>query len=164
MANYLLSQHGNQRVGKNWVTNLVRRRSDLKSRFSRRYNYERAKCKDPKIIWEYFNRVQEAILQYGIVPEDIYNFDETGFAMGLCATAKVITSGDQYGRPKLLQPGNREWVTVIEAVNSMGWALPPYIIFKAAKYLQEGWFETLPTNWKLNISENGWTTDKIGMD
>jgi hypothetical protein len=103
-------------------------------------------------------------LKYGILSEDIYNFDETGFAMGLCATAKVITSSDRYGRPKLLQPGNREWVTAIEAVNSTGWALPSYVIFKAAKYLQEGWFETLPTNWKLNISDNGWTTDKIGMD
>jgi hypothetical protein len=164
MANHLLSQRGNQQVGQNWVTNLVRRRPELKSRFSRRYNYERAKCEDPKIIQEYFDRVRETILKYGIVPEDIYNFDETGFAMGLCATAKVITGSDRYGRPKLLQPGNREWVTAIEAVNSMGWALPSYIILKATKYLQEGWFETLPTSWKLNISDNGWTTDKIGMD
>jgi hypothetical protein len=106
MANYLLSQHGNQQVGEKWVHNLIKRRPDLKSRFSRRYNYERAKCEDPKIIQEYFDRVQETILKYGIVPEDIYNFDETGFAMGLCATAKVITSSDRYGRPNLLQPGN----------------------------------------------------------
>lgn len=27
----------------------------------------------------------------GIRPEDIYNFDETGFAMGLIATTKVVT-------------------------------------------------------------------------
>jgi hypothetical protein len=55
-------------------------------------------------------------------------------------------------------------VTVIEAVNSTGWALPSYVIFKATKYLQEGWFETLPNDWKINISDNRWTTDKIGMD
>jgi hypothetical protein len=164
MANILLAQHGNQQVGENWVYNLVQRRSELKSRYSRRYNYERAKCEDPKIIEEYFDRVQEAILQYGILPEDIFNFDDTGFAMGLCATAKVITGSDRYSRPYLLQPGNREWVTAIEAVNSTGWALPSYVIFKAKKYSQEGWFETLPDDWKINISDNGWTTDKIGMD
>ena len=164
MANYLLSQHGDQQVGENWVYNLVQRRTELKSRFSQRYNYERAKCEDPKIIREYFNSVQEAILKYGILLEDIYNFDETGFAMGLCATAKVITGSDRYNRPKLLQPGNREWVTSIEAVNSTGWALPSYVIFKATKYFQEGWFETLPDDWRINISDNGWTTDKIGMD
>jgi hypothetical protein len=168
MANTLLSQHpdqdANQQVSEKWVYRLVQRRSELRSRFSRRYNYERAKCEYPKIIQEHFNCVQEAILKYGILPEDIYNFDETGFAMGLCATAKVITGSDRYSRPHLLQPGNREWVTAIEAVNSTGWALPSYVIFKATKYMKEAWFETLPIDWKINISDNGWTTDKIGMD
>jgi hypothetical protein len=108
MANILLTQYGNQHVGENWVYNLVQRRTELKSRFSRRYNYERAKCEDPKIIQEHFNCVQEAILEYSILPEDIYNFDETGFAIGLCATAKVITGSDRYSRPHLLQPSNQE--------------------------------------------------------
>jgi hypothetical protein len=163
MANHLLSQHTNQQVGENWVYKLVKRHPELKSRFSRRYNYERAKCEDIKIIREHFDRVQDTILEYGILPEDIYNFDETGFAMGLCATAKVITGSDRYSRPHLLQPGNREWVTAIESVNAMGWALPSYIIFKAKAYIQEGWFDTLPDDWRLDISNNGWTTDEIGM-
>ena len=163
MANHLLSQRGNQQVSEKWVYRLVNRHERLKSRFSRRYNYERAKCEDIKIIREHFDRVRECIQEYGILPEDIYNFDETGFAMGLCATAKVITGSDRYSRPYLLQPGNREWVTAIESVNAMGWALPSYIIFKAKAYIQEGWFDTLPDDWRLDISDNGWTTDKIGM-
>ncbi|EED15738.1 hypothetical protein TSTA_051750 [Talaromyces stipitatus ATCC 10500] len=82
--------------------------------------------------------------------------------MGLCATAKVITGSGRYARPKLLQPGNREWVTAIEATNSTGWVLPSYIIFKAKQYTRLGWFEDLPDDWRINISNNGWTTDKIG--
>ena len=66
MANYLLSQHGDQQVGEKWVYNLIQRRSEIKSRFSRRYNYERAKCEEPKIIQEYFNCVQAAILKHSI--------------------------------------------------------------------------------------------------
>ncbi|EED11996.1 conserved hypothetical protein [Talaromyces stipitatus ATCC 10500] len=149
MANYLLSQSGNQQVGEKWVYNLVKRRPEIDSKFSRRYNYERAKCEDPKIIQEHFDRVRDAISQYGILPEDIYNFDETGFAMGLCATAK---------------PGNREWVTAIEATNSTGWALPSYVIFKAKKNVRLGWFDELPSDWRINISDNGWTTDQIGLE
>lgn len=38
------------------------------------------------------------------------------------------------------------------------------MIFKATKYFQEGWFESLLDDWRINISDNGWTTDKIGMD
>ena len=30
-------------------------------------------------------------MQHGITLEDIYNFNETGFIMGLVATAKVVT-------------------------------------------------------------------------
>ena len=50
------------------------------------------------IIQQWFNLVQETIIQYGIASEDIYNFDETGFAMGLTATARVITRAEYYGR------------------------------------------------------------------
>jgi hypothetical protein len=39
-------------VGQNWVAKFVKRHPNLSSRFSRSYNYERAKCEDPKIIEE----------------------------------------------------------------------------------------------------------------
>lgn len=55
MANLLLAARGTtsvQTVGENWVYNFVKRYSDLSTRFSRRYNYERAKCEDPKVIRE----------------------------------------------------------------------------------------------------------------
>jgi hypothetical protein len=90
----LLSQHGNEHVGEKLVYRFVDQHPILKPRFSRRYNYERAKCEDIKIIQEHFDRVRDAVQEYGILSEDIYNFDETGFAMGLCATAKVITGSD----------------------------------------------------------------------
>ena len=164
MVNYLLLQRNKPQIGKNWITRLIKRRPEIDSKFARKYNYERAKCEDPKIIQEHFDRVQAAISEYGILPEDIYNFDEMGFAMGLCASARVITGSDRYARPKLLQPRNREWVTAIEATNSTGWALPSYVIFKAKKNVRLGWFDELPDDWKINISENGWTTDQIGLE
>ena len=105
MADLLLKQRGTTpviSVGQNWVTHFVKRHPTLTSRFSRRYNYERAKCEDPRIIREWFDLVQKTILQYGIDPDDVYNFDETGFAMGLTATAKVITRSEYYGRRSLL--------------------------------------------------------------
>jgi hypothetical protein len=46
-------------VGEKWVYNFVKRLPLLSSRFSKRYNYERAKCEDPKIIGEWFNLVEK---------------------------------------------------------------------------------------------------------
>ena len=105
MANLLLEKRGTTpviSVGQNWVTNFVNRRPLLSSRFSKRYNYERAKYEDPKVIMEWFTLVQKTILQFGIDPDDVYNFDETGFAIGLIATTKVIMRSEYYGRRVLL--------------------------------------------------------------
>jgi hypothetical protein len=76
-------------------------------------------------------------MQYGISHEDIYNFDETGFAMGLIATTKVVTRANMPGKPHLIQPGNRERVTTIECV-STGWVLPSCVILKGRVHI-EGW-------------------------
>lgn len=162
MANILLTVRGSDQVGKNWVSNFIRRTPELKSRFSRRYNYQRAKQEDPKVIQEWFKLVERVITTYGILSEDIYNFDETGFAMGLTATAKVITRAEYYGRRAVLQPGNREWVTTIESISASGWALPPMIIFKGKVYI-ESWFDNLPRDWRFEVSANGWTTDEISL-
>jgi hypothetical protein len=167
MANILLAERGTtpiQSVGENWVTNFIKRRDEVKTRYTRRYDYRRAKCEDPKVIKEWFDRVLITIMQHGIAQEDIYNFDETGFAMGLVATARVVTRADYYGKASLVQPGNREWVTSIECINSTGWALPPYIIFKGKVHI-EGWYQDfkLPRDSRIEVSPNGWTTDEIGL-
>jgi hypothetical protein len=99
------------------------------ARFSRRYDYQRARCEDPAVINGWFARMARIKAQYGIAEEDIYNFDETGFQMGAARTAKVLPRADRRGRPMVAQPGNTDWVTVIEAVNSQGWLLPAKVIF-----------------------------------
>lgn len=47
---------------------------------------------DPKKVGEWFQLVKNMVATYGIQPEDIYNFDESGFAMGIVATNKVLLS------------------------------------------------------------------------
>ena len=136
MADLLLSERGESPIRKNWTSNFIKRHTEIKAKFSRKYDYKRAKCEDPKIIQEWFSLVRNVVAKYGILEQDIYNFDEAGFAMGVIATAKVVTSSEsKNSRTKTIQPGNREWVSIIQGVNSYGWALPPFIIFKAQNHL-----------------------------
>jgi hypothetical protein len=106
MADILLSKRGDrtpqQNIGVNWVSNFLRRNKDLKSQYLRRYNYKRAKCEDPKVICEFFEAFLKTIIDYGILDNNIYNFDETGFAMGIIATAKVVTLSKNMGKPVIL--------------------------------------------------------------
>jgi hypothetical protein len=165
MANLLLAKRGTtsvETIGEKWVYNFTKRTPELQAHYSRRYDYQRAKQEDPRVIQKWFTTIKAIVVQHGILPEDIYNFDETGFAMGLTATAKVITRSEYYGRRSVLQPGNREWVTAIESISASGWALPPTIIFKGKLYNQ-AWFDSLPGDWRFEVSPNGWTTDEIGL-
>jgi hypothetical protein len=57
--------------------------------------------------------VRNTIAKYGIANADIYNFNEIGFMMGQITASMVVTSFNKKGKPKLAQPGNREWATVI---------------------------------------------------
>jgi hypothetical protein len=138
---------------------------ELRTRFQRKYDYQRAKCEDPEVICGWFELVQNTIIKYGINDADIYNFDETGFMMGVISTAMVVTSSDGRAKAKKVQPGNREWVTVIQGVSSQGWAVPPFIIVAGKTHLTS-WYENsgFPSNWVIAVTENGWTTNERGMD
>jgi hypothetical protein len=138
MANILLHEEDStaQPIGKNWVSSFIKRHDEVKSRFARRYNYSRAKCEDPRTIKAWFKQLEEVRKQWGIQDEDIFNFDETGFAMGLISTTKVVTRASMPGKPHLIQPGNREWVTTIECMNSSGWMVPSCIIFKGKRLIE----------------------------
>jgi hypothetical protein len=54
--------------------------------------------------------------KYGIIDEDTWNFDESGFLMGKITSQLVVTGSEKPGKAKKLQPGNCEWVTLVQAV------------------------------------------------
>ena len=152
-----------QQVGKNWTRNFINRYVQIKSIYNRKSDYQRACCEDPKAIRAQFQLVQDTVSKYGVTEADIYNFDETGFQMGVISTSKVVTSSERRGRLRTIQPGNREWVTAIQGINAKGWSIPPFIIF-AAKLHQKTWYQCgLPPTQKIAVSENGWTNDELGL-
>lgn len=102
--------------------------------------------------------------KHGIVDEDVYNFDEAGFQMGVIGSRMVITGSERRQAPKSLQPGNTEWVTTIVAANAQGWSIPPLIIFKGAQQY-DTWHAAISDrpSWVLSVSEKGWTPHDHGL-
>jgi hypothetical protein len=164
MADSLLAERHEDPVGQKWARSFVTRRPELKVKFNRKYDYKRALCKDTEIIQGWFRLVENMKAKYGILDEDTYNFDESGFMMGMISTGAVVTSSERRGRPKSVQPGNREWTTVVQGINAMGWAILPFIIFQGKHHLS-AWYkeDSLPHDWVIGVSENGWTTNELGV-
>ena len=87
-------------IGTNWPYNFVKRHPQLRTRYTRRITYQRAKQEDPKVIGPWFETVRATIQEHGIHKDDIWNFDETGFAIGVCSTSKMITIVERSERPR----------------------------------------------------------------
>ena len=105
MADILLSAHidrptdASSTVGENWVRKFINRHEQLKAKYTRKYDYQRALCEGPKTINDWFRLVENTRAKYGIPDEDIYNFDETGFQIGIIGTARVFTRSERAGKP-----------------------------------------------------------------
>ena len=82
MADRLLRERGGKPTGKNWVNNFIKHTPELRTPWSRPYDRQRAVCEDPAIIRPWFSLVQSVKAKYGILDEDTWNFDESGFMMG----------------------------------------------------------------------------------
>jgi hypothetical protein len=165
MANVLPATRHAGPVGKNWVYRFVQRRPELKTRFSRAYDFQRALCEDPVKIDAWFRLVVNMRAKYAIQDEDFYNFDETGFMMGVICSSMVVTSAERKGRRKQLQAGNREWATAIECISSDGFVVPPFLIVQGKNHLASWYTETdLPPDWMIKTTPNGWTDNDTALE
>ncbi|KAI1517653.1 transposase [Pyrenophora tritici-repentis] len=140
MADKLLAARGAGQVRQKWPANFVKRTDSLRTCFNQAYDRQRALCENPALIRSWFELIEKTKAELSICDEDIYNFDEAGFIMGKITTQLVITGAERRGRPKTLQPGNREWVTLIAAISAAGWSVPPFLIF-AGQYHLSAWYE-----------------------
>jgi hypothetical protein len=79
-----------------WVTSMDLNRHNAKSQ----YKYK-----------SYFVLLQQKVTQYNILPENTYNMDKKGFAIGVLGRTKQVFSRRQYKKKEVrqaLQDGSRE--------------------------------------------------------
>jgi hypothetical protein len=162
MADRLLRERGGKPTGKNWVDNFIKRTPELRTRWSRPYDHQRAVCEDPAVIRPWFTLVQSMKAKYGIADEDTWNFDESGFIMGKISSQLVVTGSEKPRKQKKLQPGDREWVTLVQGVAATGRVIPPFLIF-AGKVLITSWFADLPRDWIITVSPTGWINNDLAL-
>ena len=163
MANKLLAKRAGGQVGRDWPKTFVKRIDSLITRFNRPYDRQRALCEDPIAIGAQFKLIARTKATYGIQDGDTYNFNKTGFIIGKISPQLVVTSLERRGRPKEIQLGNREWVTVIQGINAARQVIPPFIIFAGKYYLSTQYQEDIPRDQAIVVSDNGWTTNELGV-
>ena len=100
MVDRLRTTRDASRVGPRWANGFVKRHPELTTRFRRRIDYQRAQCEDPDVVNAWFRLVRNVVNKYAIQEGDIYNFDETGFVMGMLLAVKVVTCSERRSWPR----------------------------------------------------------------
>ena len=71
LAQLLLSAHlkppRDAFISEKWVSRFIQRHPELKSKYTRQYDYQRAKYEDPKLVKGWFNCVQDTIQRFGFL-------------------------------------------------------------------------------------------------
>ena|SRR5450432_2549436 len=133
MAEELLrAKNDRKELGVHWQDHFLSRFPDLKTKYISGLDKNRFSAQDPIIISAWFDLFSHIKNEFNVHPSDIYNIDEKGFMVGMLQRTKVIIS--KYEMSKyMVEPGNKEWVSLIECVSMTGELLPLWVIFKAKK-------------------------------
>ena len=106
-----------------------------------------------------FNRCKD---HWHILDEDTYNFDESGYLIGVVSGSIVIVP---IGCEAVYvdDPANRELVTSTECISAGGHHVPPMIIFKGAYHLRKYFKNDMDGRILWARSESGFTNDKLTL-
>jgi hypothetical protein len=83
-------------------------------------------------VRDHANKLLKIEQKYGFAATDKWNFDQTGFRIGVGGVSEVITSiANKKKRLYISDPDNRTHLTAIECCNATGVVLPLCLFIKA---------------------------------
>jgi hypothetical protein len=119
-------------IGESWAKRFLARHADLKVKATTSLEKCRAKALNPVAVAGFYDVLEAAVEEFGIKPEHTWNMDEKGVQLGIGAKVTAIIDRDQ-STVYSVEDGNRELVTIIEAVCANGTALIPSVIFQGVR-------------------------------
>jgi len=146
-----------------WTRRFLERHPEYLIRKQKTLDVKRKQAHNRDDLYYWFERYQKIRDERGILPTDTYNFDETGFRIGIGRDQWVVTRDSK--RPLFLaSSSNQELVTVIETISGDGAVLPPMIIVPGMLQMEDWFTKTnLPGNVLLGVSETGYSNDVLAI-
>jgi len=103
--------------------------------------------------------------KYNVIDGDFYNFDDTGFTVGVICPAMIVRHADRRGRGKAVQLGNREWAIAIACINGEGWSVSPFLVVQGKNHIANWYSESyLLHNRVIKTTSKGWTSNETGFE
>jgi hypothetical protein len=169
-ANYILKHRSSNSlpteeiptVNAQWTTRFLKRHNYFK-RTQKKINSDRQASENLERVNGYFNKLQTIIQEGGILPDDIYNMDETGFRIGMGKDQLIVTKRKRvhyFGLPE-----NRESATAIECISAAGEFLPLFLILSGTLHMAQ-WYQVKELDPRTAIIpiSSGYSNDEISLE
>lgn len=148
-------------LGKRWLTKFTARHPKIGTVNGRKVDSQRINGATKERMEPFFAKLQVLCNEKKILPEDIWNMDETGIATGLGYNGLVMGVKEKR-RVYVKETGDREWITITHAVSAGGRTIKPVVIFRGSS-LQAQWFPDGFPDWHFTCSSKGWTSIELTM-
>jgi 4-hydroxybenzoate polyprenyltransferase len=167
----LLARHDLAPLGQQWIYAFKKRHPELTTAAGAPLESKRVNGATPDILKTYFDRLRALIDRKRIKEENIWNVDESGFAMGdtrsktvLVPTARVQKTNKRRKTRTVAvsSPQNRAWVSMVECISAGGRMTSPLAIF-AGKQHQESWYSCEIPDWHFAVSPNAFTDKELSL-
>jgi DDE superfamily endonuclease len=163
-ANSILRCNGeagtaNRKWAKNWIN---QEKNFIKTIRSTPLSAKRRAAHQKDDIKAHFEEFKRCKAKWGILDEDVYNFDETGCLIGMVAGSLIVVpTGTTVAYVD--DPANRELVTSTECISASGYHVPPMITFKGAYHLRKFFKNDMDGNILFSRSDSGFVNDKLTL-
>lgn len=147
-------------VSNGWWESFLQRHSQLSLRSAIPLSMKRAIATDPEMFQQYFDILEECLLQNAIFdkPTVIFNCDETGLPLNPTCGKVVTKVGCK--DPSFVTGSDKSQVTVLACASAAGYALPPFVIFDHQS-LNQGMTKGEVPGTLYGLSRNGWMNSEL---
>ncbi|KAJ5674366.1 uncharacterized protein N7477_004300 [Penicillium maclennaniae] len=147
--------------GKNWPQGFYLRHPQLKARRLRAIDRKRDDRQIEEKVRFWFAVIGRELADSAILPENVYNMDETGVLLSVLNSLKVLVGKDDLRKHRGTTV-KRKLVTAVECISADGRSLHPLIIWPAATH-RGSWTTHATPGWHFACSKTGYTNTEISL-
>jgi hypothetical protein len=147
--------------GKNWPQGFYKCHLELKARRVKALDWARHDHNIYHKVMYWFSIIAKELHDPTIVPENVYNMDETGVLLSVLCSLKVLVSKEDLKNCRGAGV-QRTLVTAVECVSADGRSLPPLIIWPTSTH-RSTWTTHPTPGRRFACSKTGYTDTQISL-
>jgi DDE superfamily endonuclease len=151
-------------VSKSWAKRWMTRNKDwFHTVRAKTLEQARKAIQNKDDILNHFADFQATLAEYGVVMEDVWNMDESGFRIG-CLNGRIVITHANTKAVYLADPDVRDWVTTIETISAGGERIPAMLILAGQTHLEKFFANDLEDDTLLGVTTTGYSNDLMGLE